>query len=154
MRWVGLAGNLLGYVVFRIGNRRSCWLRLVPKHRLKMSHILYVFVLYVVFNFSTDARVPHRLKREIAAHGVAPSTPNPSNRGGNIHGNIEAKFQVNKNSIIRTHDSRALGAKYINETDLSSNEECLRWCWNTTNCNLAVFEEKVSWKRETTLFIQ
>lgn len=70
------------------------------------------------------------------------STPGPSNRGGNPYGGIEAKFQVNKNSIIRTHDSRSLGAKYINETDLSSNEECLRWCWNTTNCNLAVFEEK------------
>ncbi|KAH9406614.1 AP-2 complex subunit sigma [Tyrophagus putrescentiae] len=95
-----------------------------------------------VFNFSADARLPHRLKREAAAHGMLQSTPGPSNRGGNPYGGIEAKFQVNKNSIIRTHDSRALGAKYINETDLSSNEECLRWCWNTTNCNLAVFEEK------------
>lgn len=109
-----------------------------------MSHILYVFVLYVVFNFSADALLPHRLKREAAAHGMLQSTPGPSNRGGNPYGGIEAKFQVNKNSIIRTHDSRSLGAKYINETDLSSNEECLRWCWNTTNCNLAVFEEKVS----------
>ncbi|KAH7645826.1 manec and ldl receptor domain containing protein [Dermatophagoides farinae] len=51
-------------------------------------------------------------------------------------------FQINKNSIIKTHDSRSLGAKYLNETELSSNEECLSWCWNTSNCNLAVFEEK------------
>ncbi|KAH9422111.1 AP-2 complex subunit sigma [Dermatophagoides pteronyssinus] len=51
-------------------------------------------------------------------------------------------FRINKNSIIKTHDSRSLGAKYLNETELSSNDECLSWCWNTTNCNLAVFEEK------------
>lgn len=57
---------------------------------------------------------------------------------------IADKYQINKNSIIRTHDSRALGANYINETDLPSNNDCLLWCWNTTNCNLAVYEEKVS----------
>ena len=57
--------------------------------------------------------------------------------------NIKDKFKITKNSIIRTHDSRALGAKYLNETELSSNEQCLEWCWNTNACNLAVFEEKV-----------
>lgn len=57
-------------------------------------------------------------------------------------------FQINKNSIIKTHDSRSLGAKYLNETELSSNEECLSWCWNTSNCNLAVFEEKVTRNRK------
>lgn len=56
-------------------------------------------------------------------------------------------FRINKNSIIKTHDSRSLGAKYLNETELSSNEECLSWCWNTSNCNLAVFEEKVLSKK-------
>lgn len=108
-----------------------------------MSHFVYIFVLYVIFNFSVEARVPHRLKREIAIHGAVSTTSSPSNRGDNVNGSIASKFQVNKNFIIRTHESRALGAKYINETDMSSNEECLRWCWNTTNCNLAVFQEKV-----------
>lgn len=56
---------------------------------------------------------------------------------------INKNFQINKNSIIKTHDSRSLGAKYLNEIELSSNEDCLSFCWNTTNCNLAVFEEKV-----------
>lgn len=56
---------------------------------------------------------------------------------------IYKNFQINKNSIIKTHDSRSLGAKYLNEIELSSNEDCLLFCWNTTNCNLAVFEEKV-----------
>lgn len=109
-----------------------------------MSHFVYIFVLYVIFNFSVEARVSRLLKREIVIHGAVSTTSSPSNRAGNVNGSIASKFQVNKNSIIRTHESRALGAKYINETDMSSNEECLRWCWNTTNCNLAVFQEKVS----------
>lgn len=109
-----------------------------------MSHFVYIFVLYVIFNLSVEGRVPHRLKREIALHGAVSTTSTPSNRGDNVNGSIASKFQVNKNSIIRTHESRALGAKYINETDMSSNEECLRWCWNTSNCNLAVFQEKVT----------
>ena len=58
--------------------------------------------------------------------------------------NVQEKFKITKNSIIRTHDSRALGAKYLNETELSSNQDCLQWCWNTNSCNLAVFEEKVN----------
>lgn len=67
-----------------------------------------------------------------------------TNIASQLFDSIVERFQVNKNSIIRTHDSRALGAKYLNESDLSSNEDCLRWCWNTSNCNMAVFEEKVS----------
>ncbi|KAH7972121.1 hypothetical protein HPB52_007122 [Rhipicephalus sanguineus] len=51
-------------------------------------------------------------------------------------------FQVNENRIIRTEDSRRMGARYLNETELSSNRDCTLWCWETTSCNVAVFEEK------------
>ncbi|KAH6926725.1 hypothetical protein HPB50_021244 [Hyalomma asiaticum] len=51
-------------------------------------------------------------------------------------------FQVNENRIIRTEDSRRMGARYLNETELSSNRDCILWCWETTSCNVAVFEEK------------
>jgi len=61
-----------------------------------------------------------------------------------IRDSILDRFHINTNTIIRTHDSRALGAKYLNETELSSNEDCLYWCWETSPCNLAVYEEKVS----------
>lgn len=61
-----------------------------------------------------------------------------------IRDSILDRFHINTNTIIRTHDSRALGAKYLNETELPSNEDCLYWCWETSPCNLAVYEEKVS----------
>ncbi|CAN7944053.1 unnamed protein product [Ixodes pacificus] len=52
-------------------------------------------------------------------------------------------FQINENRIIRTEDSRRMGARYLNETQMGSNRDCLFWCWQTSSCNVAVFEEKV-----------
>ncbi|XP_046388921.1 AT-rich interactive domain-containing protein 1A isoform X2 [Ischnura elegans] len=51
-------------------------------------------------------------------------------------------FDIQADTIIRTQDSRAMGAKYINETDLSSRDECLKLCCETTSCDVFVFEEK------------
>lgn len=70
-----------------------------------------------------------------------PSLASNSNSGQRK--SVLDKFNVNTNTIIRTHDSRALGAKYLNESELPSNEDCLYWCWQTSPCNLAVYEEKV-----------
>jgi len=53
-------------------------------------------------------------------------------------------FDIHTDKIIRTQDSRAKGAKYINEIDLSTREECLRFCCETSTCDVFVFEEKVS----------
>lgn len=55
-------------------------------------------------------------------------------------------FEVSIGSIIRTKDSQALGAHYLNETDLGakSRDECLKLCCKVSRCNVAVFEEKVS----------
>ncbi len=54
-------------------------------------------------------------------------------------------FEVSVGSIIRTKDSQALGAHYLNETDLGakSRDECLKLCCKVSRCNVAVFEEKV-----------
>ncbi|KAG1685292.1 hypothetical protein GQR58_009136 [Nymphon striatum] len=51
-------------------------------------------------------------------------------------------FQVNRSTIIRTQDSKSEGAKYLDEADKSSHEECLKWCCETVNCTVAVYEEK------------
>ena len=120
-----------------------------------------IFAIYVIIWLSFLSTFIHCTKlrqvRQISLHTLS-TTPLPDAKhpityirqpisSFNLHGSegsIVEKFQVNKNSIIRTHDSRALGAKYLNETDLPSNEDCVHWCWNTTNCNLAVYEEKVN----------
>ncbi|XP_063223294.1 uncharacterized protein LOC134531542 isoform X4 [Bacillus rossius redtenbacheri] len=51
-------------------------------------------------------------------------------------------FDVHLDKIIRTQDSRAMGANYINEFDVGSREECLRLCCETDTCDVFVFEEK------------
>ncbi|XP_012266776.2 uncharacterized protein LOC105692274 [Athalia rosae] len=51
-------------------------------------------------------------------------------------------FDIHKDKIIRTEDSREMGAKYINEIDLDSRKECLRLCCETEQCDVFVFEEK------------
>lgn len=53
-------------------------------------------------------------------------------------------FDIHQDKIIRTQDSRAMGAKYINERDVVSREDCLRLCCETMDCDVFVFEEKVS----------
>lgn len=54
-------------------------------------------------------------------------------------------FNVHKDKIIRTQDSQKMGAKYLNEIDLGSREECLRLCCETDDCDVFVFEEKVKY---------
>lgn len=61
-----------------------------------------------------------------------------------ILGGIMEKFHVYSNTIIRTADSRASGARYLDERKLNATEECVYLCWQTSPCNLAVFEGKVS----------
>lgn len=53
-------------------------------------------------------------------------------------------FNIKLDEIIRTQDSQQMGAKYLNEVDLGSREECLRLCCETEECDVFVFEEKVS----------
>ncbi|GFS49425.1 hypothetical protein TNIN_158111 [Trichonephila inaurata madagascariensis] len=55
---------------------------------------------------------------------------------------VESRFHITKNTIIRTGESRILGAKYLNETFLPDNHDCLTWCLETPNCNAVVYEEK------------
>lgn len=53
------------------------------------------------------------------------------------------KFDVSEKTIIRTHDSQDLGAKFLEESDVGNREDCLSLCCKTQHCNVAVFEEKV-----------
>lgn len=53
--------------------------------------------------------------------------------------------EVSETTIIRTTDSRALGAKFLNESSLGpdSRDRCLAMCCAFRGCNVAVYEEKV-----------
>ncbi|XP_058453350.1 uncharacterized protein LOC131431567 [Malaya genurostris] len=51
-------------------------------------------------------------------------------------------FDIHLNTIIRTEESRSMGAKFLDNADVSSREQCLRLCCETENCDVFVFEEK------------
>ncbi|XP_053692483.1 uncharacterized protein LOC128740929 [Sabethes cyaneus] len=51
-------------------------------------------------------------------------------------------FDVHLNTIIRTEESRSMGAKFLDDADVNSREQCLRLCCETQNCDVFVFEEK------------
>ncbi|EAT32497.1 AAEL014970-PA, partial [Aedes aegypti] len=51
-------------------------------------------------------------------------------------------FDVHLNTIIRTEESRSMGANFLDDADVSSREQCLRLCCETEKCDVFVFEEK------------
>ncbi|KAF4521601.1 hypothetical protein B566_EDAN001321 [Ephemera danica] len=51
-------------------------------------------------------------------------------------------FDIHTDTIIRAQDSRAIGGRYINETEVSSREDCLKLCCQTSLCDVFIFEEK------------
>lgn len=53
-------------------------------------------------------------------------------------------FVIHKDKIIRTQDSQQMGAKYLTEIDVNSESDCIRFCCVTDQCDVFVFEEKVS----------
>lgn len=90
-------------------------------------------VLLVVsfVSFASISRVADGLERRIVKRGEIDLQTCINN------------FDIHTDKIIRTQDSRDMGAKYLNEIDLGSREECLRLCCETENCDVFVFEEKV-----------
>ncbi|XP_011638229.1 uncharacterized protein LOC105427930 [Pogonomyrmex barbatus] len=51
-------------------------------------------------------------------------------------------FDIHKDKIIRTQDSRDMGAKYLNVLDVDSRLDCLKYCCETERCDVFIFEEK------------
>ncbi|CAG2173258.1 unnamed protein product [Oppiella nova] len=97
---------------------------------------LNAIILLIVYVFSAYGL------HSITKRYQIPDPKNGPQQQRSIRDSIVDRFHINVNTIIRTHDSRALGAKYLNETELPSNEDCLYWCLDTNSCNLAVYEQK------------
>ena len=53
-------------------------------------------------------------------------------------------FETKDNAIIKTKESQANGAQYLNETKVATFEFCLRICCETPLCNVAVYDIQVS----------
>ncbi|KAE8748055.1 hypothetical protein FOCC_FOCC005250, partial [Frankliniella occidentalis] len=53
-------------------------------------------------------------------------------------------FDVQRDQIIRTQDSKRMGAVNLAVKDVLTRDECLRLCCETDKCDVFVFEEKQS----------
>lgn len=51
-------------------------------------------------------------------------------------------FEVQRDNIIRTLDSKRMGAVNLAVRDVLTRDECLRLCCETDKCDVFVFEEK------------
>lgn len=47
--------------------------------------------------------------------------------------------------IIKTEESKKLGAKFLESADALTKVECLHLCCETENCDVFVYEEKVKY---------
>lgn len=56
------------------------------------------------------------------------------------------RFEVQRDKIIRTEESRAMGARYLSELDVGTRQECLHLCCETDACDVFVYDEKVLWR--------
>ena len=83
-----------------------------------------------------------RFRRSLAAKLFSEVAPSGGGGGGSCAGQSE----ISESTIIRTKDSRVLGAKFLNETSFGPNSrvQCLAACCAFRGCNVAVYEEKVS----------
>lgn len=54
-----------------------------------------------------------------------------------------SRFDVQREKIIRTEESREMGARYLSELDVGGRHECLRLCCETDSCDVFIYEEKV-----------
>ncbi|KZS09110.1 Uncharacterized protein APZ42_026862 [Daphnia magna] len=104
----------------------------------------------------------HQFAPVSAVHWPAILGDDRSHRTGNIDGRLERSLfgssgsssassgicseqsEISENTIIRTKDSRALGARFLNETSLGADarDRCLNLCCAFHGCNVAVYEEK------------
>lgn len=51
-------------------------------------------------------------------------------------------FEIQRDQIIRTQDSKRMGAVNLAVKDVLTRDECLRLCCETDKCDVFVFEEK------------
>lgn len=95
----------------------------------------------------TNTNVPHHANKRSENVLSTDFSSNPLLRTKRAEIDLQTcidNFNVHRDKIIRTQDSQSMGAKYLNEIDLGSREECLRLCCETEDCDVFVFEEKVS----------
>ena len=77
-------------------------------------------------------RIPQRKKRSIASNYE--------------DAHCLKNFETKDNAIIKTKESQANGAQYLNETKVATFEFCLRYCCETNLCNVAVYDIQVAIK--------
>lgn len=53
-------------------------------------------------------------------------------------------FKIHSSTIIRTEESKAMGAKFLNDEEVASNEACMKLCCAEDECDVFIYEEKVN----------
>lgn len=139
------------------------------KQRFSLTNVKMALFLGLIILFSicleqsgkteAVADVIHSLSHQTAPVSAVHWPAMSVDRSGGIDGRLERSLfgsgtnsgtcsdqsEISENTIIRTKDSRALGARFLNETSLGADarDRCLNLCCSFHGCNVAVYEEKV-----------
>ena len=133
-----------------------------------LNHMLLVYVFYIcVLKYAISSIIESHLenckveghdekfRKELKDLKKVPKT-NPMSKNEefsrtkrSIASNYEdahclKNFETKDNAIIKTKESQANGAQYLNETNVATFEFCLRYCCETPLCNVAVYDIQVS----------
>ncbi|CRL02853.1 CLUMA_CG015859, isoform A [Clunio marinus] len=52
------------------------------------------------------------------------------------------RFDIHSSTIIRTEESKLMGAKFLNDEDVATADTCLKMCCETSECDVFIYEEK------------
>ncbi|KAJ8955147.1 hypothetical protein NQ318_009040, partial [Aromia moschata] len=119
-----------------------------PRHRHFLTRLLYILYKNTrsgkMFSGVTEHLVFFGLVLTVTGDSFLESAERRVKRSDIDLQTCIDNFNVHRDKIIRTQDSQNMGAKYLNEIDLGSREECLRLCCETDDCDVFVFEEKNS----------
>ncbi|XP_012235492.1 uncharacterized protein [Linepithema humile] len=91
-------------------------------------YILLIFVAILHCAFSNDDAIKNASEKR---HG-----------GTNDYEMCLESFDIHRDKIIKTQDSRDMGAKYLSVLDVDSRLDCLKYCCETERCDVFIFEEK------------
>lgn len=103
---------------------------------IEMKTVKSIIVLILLHNltYASDDTI-HNVAEQVSHQGI-------SKRFDFL--TCASNFKISENIIIRTTDSKAMGAEFLNEKEVNSREDCLKWCCDTDKCDVIVFEEKVT----------
>ena len=108
-------------------------------------------------NLSSEMPNKHLNKRSVESSDYSQMSERSNDKSGKSKRSIDdhyedshcfESFETSDKTIIRTIESKSNGAVFLNNTEVETYERCLRFCCQTNQCTVAVWDQQVSFNGE------